>query len=221
MKRVPILLATSLAATLLAVAVGGCNDSSKPRITRVNVSPACGVAPVEVSATAYASGGDETGDPLGGNNNLELNWNFGDGGVGTTSVAYHTYAQPGQYNVVVTAVDPKGESTSASVPVTILPDSLVVEAGSNFPAGAVTTADTVRFHVAVSTCDVDFPAVTGDAVKLAFRWAMNDATHRVFTGPAPAFRFTTAGEYDVQLTVTYPAWAVTRRQTLHFSVTAP
>lgn len=221
MKRVSTLLAICLAACALALAASGCKQDSKPRITRMNVSPACGVVPVEVSATAYASGGDESGDPLGGNNNLEMAWNFGDGGNGSTSVAYHTYDTPGTYNVVVTAVDPAGESASATVPVVVLPDSLVVEGTTDFPSGTVTTADIVHFSATVTTCDVDFPAVPGDAVKLSFRWQMNDAGHHVYTGPSPAFKFTTAGEYDVNLTVTYAAWAVTRHQTIHLTVTAP
>jgi hypothetical protein len=221
MKRVSIRLAICLASVLLALLGAGCKENSKPRITRINVSPACGVVPVEVVATAYASGGDESGDPLGGNNNLEMNWAFGDGGNGSTSVAYHTFNQAGTYNVVVTAVDPAGETASATVPVTVLPDSLVVEPSTNFPSGTVTTSDIVHFAAAVTTCDVDFPGVPGDAVKLTFRWQMNDATHQVYTGSNPSFRFVTAGEYDVNLTVTYAAWAVTRHSTIHLTVTAP
>jgi PKD repeat protein len=221
MKRVTIPLAICLASALLAFMAAGCKEDSKPRITRMNVSPSCGVVPVEVIATAYVSGGDESGDPLGGNNNLEMTWNFGDGGAGATSVAYHTYTVPGEYNVVVTAVDPAGESTSATVPVTVLPDSLVLEVSTNFPGGTLTTADTVEFAVAVTSCDVNYPAVEGDAVKLAFRWEMNDPTNRVTTNPTPVFQFATPGVYDVELTVTYPAWAVTRHEFIQLTVIAP
>jgi hypothetical protein len=220
MKRVSKLLSICLATLALAFLATGCKEDNKPRITRMNVSPACGVAPVEVIATAYASGGDETGDPLGGNNGLDMNWNYGDGGTGSTSVSYHTYNTPGEYTVIVTATDPGGESASASVPVTVLADSLVVVASTNFPDGTVTTDDIVEFDASVVSCDVDFPAVAGDAVKLAFRWEMNDATNRVFTGSSPDFKFVTAGEYDVELSVTYPAWAVTRHQTIHLSVSS-
>lgn len=221
MKRVTIPSALCLVTLALAFLAPGCKEDSKPRITRMNVSPACGVAPVEVIATAYASGGDESGDPLGGNNNLEMAWTFGDGATGSTSVAYHTYSTAGDYMVSVTATDPAGETATASVPLVVLADSLVVEASTNFPGGTVTTADIVQFDAAVSSCDVDFPAVEGDAVKLTFRWEMNDATEQEFSGPSPRFRFLTPGEYDVELTVTYAAWAVTRRSTLHLTVTAP
>jgi hypothetical protein len=220
MKRVPILLATWFATVLLAFLATGCKEDSKPAITRLNVSPACGVVPVEVLATAYASGGDESGDPLGGGNNLEMAWAFGDGGAGSTAVAYHTYRDPGVYNVVVTATDPGGETASATVPVTVLADSLLIALSTNFPGGTVTTADVVKFEAAVSSCDVDFPAVSGDAVKLTFLWEMNDSLDQKFTGATPAFRFTQTGEYDIDLTVSYPAWAVTRTSSIHLTVTS-
>jgi len=220
MKRVPILLAICIAIGLLAVLATGCKEDTKPRITRLNVSPACGVAPVEVVATAYASGGDESGDPLGGGNNLEMTWAFGDGGTGSTSVAYHTYDLPGEYNVVVTARDPGGETTSATAPLTVLADSLTLELGTNFPGGTATTADVVKFEVAVASCDVNFPAVSGDSVKLTFLWEMNDSLNQKFTGATPAFRFSRAGEYEVELTVTYAAWAVTRKSSIHLTVTS-
>ncbi|MBK6733290.1 MAG: PKD domain-containing protein [bacterium] len=185
MKRVSKLLSICLATLALAFLATGCKEDNKPRITRMNVSPACGVAPVEVIATAYVSGGDETGDPLGGNNGLDMTWNYGDGGTGSTSVSYHTYNTPGEYTVVVTATDPGGEAASASVPVVVLPDSLVVEVSTNFPGNNPTTADVVRFDAVVQSCAVDYPAVPGDAVKLAFRWEMNDPTNRVFTEAQP------------------------------------
>lgn len=220
MKRVPILLATCIAIVLLAFLAAGCKEDSKPHITRLNVSPACGVVPVEVLATAYASGGDESGDPLGGGNNLEMAWAFGDGGSGSTSIAYHTYSVPGEYNVMVTATDPGGETTSAMVPVTVLADSLILDLSTNFPGGIVTTADVVKFDVAVASCDVDYPAVSGDSVKLTFLWEMNDSSGQKFTGASPAFRFAKVGEYDVELMVTYPAWAVTRHGSIHLTVTS-
>ncbi|MBK8165960.1 MAG: PKD domain-containing protein [bacterium] len=236
MKRVLTSTAICLAALSLALLAAGCKEDSKPRITRMNVTPVCGVAPVSVVATAYASGGDESGSPLGGNNNLEMSWQFGDGGTGSTTVAYHTYTEPDEYDVIVTATDPAGETASATMPIVVLPDSLVVAVTTNFGdpvAGPieVDTDDVVRFDASVYTCGVDYPTVPGDAVKLAFRWRMNDTAGRVFTEAQPGrqvtpegdpgVRFTEPGEYDVEMTVTYPAWAVTRHRTIHLSVSTP
>lgn len=231
MKRVLTVTAICLAVLSLALLAAGCKEDSKPRITRINVTPACGVAPVPVVATAYASGGDESGSPLGGNNNLEMTWQFGDGGTGATSVAYHTYTVAGEYDVIVTATDPAGETASAKVPIVVLPDSLVVEVATNFPNNDPTTDDVVRFDATVYTCGVDYPTVPGDAVKLAFRWRMNDTAGRVFTEAQPGrqvtpegdpgVRFTEPGVYDVEMTVTYPAWAVTRHRTIRLNVSSP
>ncbi len=231
MKRVSKLLSICLVTLLLALLAAGCKEDNKPRITRMDVNPACGVAPLEVIATAYVSGGDETGDPLGGNNGLDMNWNYGDGGTGSTSVSYHTYNAPGEYNVVVTAADPAGETASSTMPIVVLPDSLTVEVATNFPNNNPTTDDVVRFDVTVYTCGVDYPNVAGDAVKLAFRWTMNDDSGRVFTEARPGnwvtpegdpgVRFATPGVYDIELAVTYPSWAVTRHRTIRLTVGAP
>ncbi|MBM4129860.1 PKD domain-containing protein [bacterium] len=230
-KRVLTLTAICLAALSLVFLAAGCKEDSKPRITRLNVTPACGVVPVSVIATAYASGGDESGAPLGGNNNLDMTWLFGDGGTGRTSVTYHTYTVPGEYDVVVTAADPAGQTASATVPVVVLADSLLVAVTTNFPGNNPTTADVVRFDATVVSCALDYPTVLGDAVKLAFRWEMNDGSGRVFTEAQPGrqttpegdpgVRFTAPGVYDVELTVTYPAWAVTRHRTIRLTVSDP
>jgi len=215
MKRACLLL---LPAALLALAAVGCNDESQPRFTRVTISPPCGVVPLEVQGYAIVSGGDETGDPMGGNNNLEITWNFGDGGTGRTTRDFHTYQTPGDYTVTVTAKDPAGNTASTTRDVTVFADSLQVEANSNFPGGTVTVNDTIQFGFIARSCDIDFPAVPGDSVKVEILWEMHDPGDHVYKIAEPRFRFGTAGDYTVDLTVTYPAWAVTRRTQLQFAV---
>jgi len=223
MKRACMLLFPAL--MILAV-VAGCLDDdneSKPTFTRVRVTPECGVVPMSVEGYAILSGGNESGDPLGANNNLEVKWTFEEGGTGNTSIAYHTYQVPGDYNVIVVGKDPDGNTTTSTFPVTVLPDSLVMEAGSNFPDGACTCLDTVRFNMLAESCDVDYPVVLGDSVKLQFTWDMGDmggVDNTTYNVVAPEFRFRTPGVYDVEVAVFYPAWAVERRQTLTFNVAA-
>jgi len=162
MKRACMLLV--LALLLLTVATG-CQDESKPAFTRLRVTPECGVVPMDVEGYAVLSGGNETGDPLGGNNSLEIKWDFGDGGTGNTTIAYHRYYTEGEHTVTVTGRDPDGNVTTAQIQVTALSDSLIMLAGSDFPDGNVTTADTVRFQmIEVTSCDVDFPEVQGDSL---------------------------------------------------------
>ncbi len=219
MKRACMLLFPAL--MILAVVVGCNDDESKPIFTRVRVTPQCGVVPMDVEGYAILSGGNETGDPMGANNNLEIKWTFEEGETGNTSIAYHTFYKKGIYPIRVVGTDPDGNTTSAFFEVTVLPDSLVMTAGSDFPDGNVTTADTVRFNIDLNSCDIDYPAVLGDSVKVQFLWEMGDLDDTVYTVPAPEFRFRTAGVYDVEVSVFYPAWAVHRKQTLTFNVTDP
>ncbi len=218
MKRALLLLVPAL----LLLALADCSqDESKPTFTRLRVTPSCGVAPMAVEGYAILSGGNETGDPLGANNNLEIKWDFGDGGTGNTTIAYHTYKTHGIWPIIVTGTDPDGNTAVARDTVFVFPDSLVMQAGSDFPDGNVTTADTVRFDIMASSCGIDYPTVLGDSVKLEFHWVMGDADTTQYTVTAPEFRFDTPGQYEVKVSVFYPAWAVLRQQTLNFNVTDP
>jgi len=73
----------------------------------------------------------------------------------------------------------------------------------------------------IPSCDVDFPEVQGDSVKLEFKWEMGDADATEYNVVAPEFQFLAAGPYEVNVSVFYPAWAVVRQQTLNFNVTDP
>jgi hypothetical protein len=220
MKRACMLLVPAL--LLLAMATG-CQDQdeSKPTFTRLRVTPDCGVVPMGVEGYAILSGGNESGDPLGGNNNLEISWAFGDGGTGSTTIAYHQYLASGDYIVTVKGTDPDGNTTSATYPVTVLPDSLVMQVESNFPEGSLTTADILRFDIVLTSCDVDYPTVLGDSVKVEIKWKMGDAGGTEFNVIAPEYQYDTPGQYEVEVSVFYPAWAVVRKQTMTFNVTDP
>ena len=215
MKRAFLLLLP--AALLIFLAIAGCNDESKPSFTRVRVFPNCGVMPLQVEGLAIASGGNESGDPTGGNNNLEIDWDFGDGSTSQTSIAYHTFIEAGDYEVVVTATDPDGEKATATYGVTVLADTLDISASSDFPDGNVTTADIVHFGLRAAACDIN-PDVPGDYVKMSYRWVIDGTVVAVQT---PSYQFLIPGSYDVYLAATYPALAVTRRDTLSFTVTGP
>ena len=218
MRRALSLLLPAVLLVLLAVA--GCDDESNPKFSRIEASPTCGVAPMPVEFRAVATGGNEIGDPTGGNNNLEINWNFGDGGTGQTSVAYHTFQDPGVYTVIATANDPDGGNASISQEIVVYGDSLFIEASSNFPDGAITVNDTVRFNIMAESCQIH-PDVEDDYRNLVYDWEMNDGTGTVFTSRNPRYSFSTAGNWDVTVNVSYTALAITRRDTLHFTVTDP
>jgi PKD repeat protein len=217
MKRACLLLLPAM--LLIALAAPGCTDDhSKPIFTRVRVTPACGVAPMDTEVFAAVSGGNESGDPMGGTNNLEIAWNFGDGATSSTAISYNQYMEPGEYTITVTATDPDGETATSKVPVTVLADSLVIAVDSNFPDGNVTVGERIQFDLAAFSCDINFPTVPGDSVKMVYLWDMGAPGDSLFTGSMPSFTYAAAGTYDVNLAVTYPALAVTRRATLQFVV---
>jgi PKD repeat protein len=147
-----------------------------------------------------------------------VTWSWGDGTSGRTSRDFHVYDTAGEYTVTVTARDPEGNTATATHPVTVFADSLLLEATSNFPEGVVTTADTIQFGFRAESCDIDYPAVLGDSVKVQILWEMNDPGDNTYRLAQPRFRYTTPGDYTVDLTVTYPAWAVTRKSQLQFTV---
>ncbi|MFO7610587.1 MAG: PKD domain-containing protein [Candidatus Krumholzibacteriia bacterium] len=212
MKRTILILA----AGVLLLAAAGCKDENKPVITRIFASPACGVAPLQIEAYGVASGGNETGEATGGNNNLEFRWDFGDGATGSTAISYHTYRVPGEYTVSLRVEDPDGESAVRSVPVVVYADSLFVEATSS-ATGPVTTADTVSFDYRSGTCGVDADSESDRSSYLEQRWLMHDPGFTgggVYRGPTPRHTFSAPGTYDVELIVTYTGWAVTRRDTV-------
>jgi len=213
---------------LLALVATGCNDETEPEFTRLIINPQCGVVPLEIEGYATLTGGNETGDPTGGNNNLEITWDFGDGATGTTSIAYHVYREAGDYDVVVSAKDADGKTASISVPVTVRADTLSVEATSNFHGdlvnpgeeGLVTTGQDIHFTVFAESCTIDRD--NDDHYRnLSFVWRMNDSTGQIFESRDPVFSFDAPGTYEVSVAVSLPELAVTRHSSLTFIVTDP
>ncbi len=160
-----------------------------------------------------------TGDALGGTNTLDVNWTFGDGATGNTSISFHTYDTAGDYTITVTASDQDGNTTARSMPISVRSDSLIVNAASNFPSGQATTTDIIQFGLTAESCDINYPTRLDDEAKMVFLWQMGDPAGTVFDGPAPAFTYTAAGTYDVSLTVTYPQLAISRHATMQMVIT--
>lgn len=229
MKRAFLLLLPAVLLVFLSIA--GCNDETEPKFSRIRVYPECGVAPMLVDCLAITTGGDESGDPTGGNNNMTISWNFGDGGTSSTSISYHTFQLPGQYTVVATGEDPDGKTTSISQVVNVMADTLAIEVSSSLPDGFATTNDTIQFDVWALSCEIN-PEVDDDYRNLIFNWAMDDyytvttpdgdiEVEYEFSSRQPRFNFSEAGTYNVTVSVTYPALAATRQATLVFEVVSP
>lgn len=218
-----------LTALLVAVFFIGCKEETLPKITRIFVSESCGVVPMRVEVYGAASGGNETGDPTGGVNNLEYTWDFGDR-TGSTSISYHEYTGPapseGFYVITLTVTDPDGKSAAASDTVWAFNDSLTVAASMD-PSAGITTATPVTFDFLAATCAVD-PDSDDDYVKLTPVWHIQDPAFRdtinaeldstaIYYGRAPTHTFSEAGTFDAHLKVYYAEWDVFRN--VHMQVT--
>lgn len=115
-------------------------------------------------------------------------WDFGDGSTGTGAVADHRYAASGSYPVSLTVTDDKGLTGrfSSTVDVTKVNQSPTA-------AFQVTTTD-LRLEVDGSG------STDTDGTITAYAWTFGDGA--VANGPTAQHVYTTAGSYDVTLTVT-------------------
>lgn len=223
MKKLGVILfLAGLAAVMVAAGCG--TDDSKPVVTRLYASEACGVAPLSVEFRADASGG-APGDPTGGNSFLKMNWNFGDGSPVTSgsSIAYHSYADPDTYLVTVTAEDDDGNvSAPVSRPVVVLADSLAVSGFATFvgePVSAVSPCQPIVYSIRAHACD--FEPDTGFYERFLYTWTFNQAGGTVISHDArPVHRFTpgTLGPVEVQLLLEDPGRSITRRITVPVDV---
>jgi len=222
MKHLICLLLVLLVATVFA----GCKEETSPKITRINVSQDCGVVPLRIEVYGTASGGDESGDPTGGVNNLDYVWDFGDG-TGATSISYHEYTTPSPpdsfYVITLTVTDPDGKTDKSQAEVVAIADSLHIEATMT-PDTGITTATPVMFDYTAKTCGVD-PDFDQDYVKLSPAWHVMDPAFPdgevVYYGRTPTHTFAAPGTYDVRLNVFYAEWSVYRNVDLQVTVTGP
>ena len=99
---------SSAGQSLLVVVTGGSGEAT----VQVGVAPSTGAAPLAVTCWANVSGGNFSDD-------LQVSWEFGDGGTGTGSPVTHVFVDPGTFTVTATAQGESGESASGSYPITV------------------------------------------------------------------------------------------------------
>ena len=114
---------------VLALALPGCEEDLKPKITKFSATPRCDVlktmakAPgdttlvnvMEVRFFARAAGGNEFSDPTGANSPLKWHWDFGDGKTSSDRHPTHRYEKGGEFIVTLTVAGPQGKARRAKV----------------------------------------------------------------------------------------------------------
>jgi PKD repeat protein len=145
-SRIRGLIAPAIAGVALLLALPGCDEDTKPRITRLTATPACdeiktvtrvnldpsdsSVVSIDTLGTwmevrffARASGGNELSEPTGANSPLKWQWDFGDGNSASDVVGpTHRYLSPPQdgsqfYTVTLTVEDDDGDKDSRTMEV--------------------------------------------------------------------------------------------------------
>jgi len=118
-------------------------------------------------------------------NALGYSWSFGDGNFSSEFEPVHTYAAPGNYNIVLTAFNNCGQVTSEIFLDVLVPP--VASFTSTAPAGCVSHTVT---YTNTSTGIVD-----------NYDWLFPGGTPSSSTLENPTVVYATAGTYDVELTV--------------------
>ncbi len=163
-----------------------------PPVAALNVSPADGPVPLQVTADASAST-DTDLTPI-----ATYAFDFGDGTTVPAQAdasATHIYQQPGSYTVTVTVVDTGGLSSTATAPVTVHP--------SDYPPTAALTVTPTAGSVPLDvTADASGSTDPDDTPIATYTFDFGDGTS---TGaqPAPtaAHTYQLAGAYTVTVTV--------------------
>ena len=144
-----------------------------------SATPTNGVAPLDVSFTADATGGKPP---------YSFNWDFGDGETSTDQNPTHTYTTAGTYTATVEVVDSLGGSITSTQQITVHPTSGTVCAASK-ESGTVPLT-------------VDFTSTpNGGVLPYTYDWNYGDGTAHGTT-QNPSHTYTVAGTYTYSVTVT-------------------
>ncbi len=140
-----------------------------------------------------------TATDVGVNDTLTYSWNFGDG---TDAVigqnVNHTFADNGNYNVVLTVTDKDGAITSQTVEVTV--DNVAPVIVNIVKPSTIKEGEQVEFKATATDVGVNDP--------LTYSWNFGDGTDAVI-GQNVNHTFADNGNYNVVLTVTDKDGAVT------------
>ncbi len=156
---------------------GGSGSASPPTATIIATATASDS--FTFSSTASAANGASI---------VSYSWNFGDGVTATGSTGSHRYSASGTYTVVLTVVDSKGVSGTAST-------SVAPTVASPPPSVSITAVQT-----ALDTYDfTGIATASGGATIASYAWNFGDGS--TASGSATSHRYSVSGTFPVVLTV--------------------
>ncbi|MDI9633567.1 MAG: PKD domain-containing protein [Methanolinea sp.] len=141
-------------------------------------------APVQFSVTCTDPGSEDT--------IASVAWDFGDGSSGTGEFPTHTYADDGDYTVVVTVTDDDGATARKSIVVSVSNTAPVVTIGAD--ATEIDEGGSVSFTGTATDAGIhDDPT---------FAWDFGDGSPAVSDTLSPSHTYADNGLYTVTLTAT-------------------
>jgi RHS repeat-associated protein len=152
-------------------------------VAKFAATPVTGHAPLPVAFSAAESTDAE--GPIS-----TYTWNFGDGTTGAGSEINHTFADAGQYNVVLTVTDEKGASATAQTTISVLPPNIAPRALIRLSRSSGISPLMVELDGSGST--------DSDGTIAEYKWEFGDGT--TGTGTRISHEFGT-GTYNVTLKV--------------------
>jgi PKD repeat protein len=165
-------------------------------------TPTTGAAPLHVTFTGSASGGNPP---------YSFSWNFGDGSSPSSDQSpTHDYATDGSYTATLTVTDSAAATATGSVFITV---------GGGTPLSVTVTADKTTGAPPLAVNFTATPA--GGKPPYTFAWDFKDG--ETSTEQSPSHTFAADGDYNVTLTVTdSEAATVSANKPIHvLSVTPP
>jgi PKD repeat protein len=171
----------------------GAVTSQTVEVTVDNVAPAIAsiITPAKINEGESVEF-KATATDVGVNDTLTYEWNFGDG---TDAVigqnVNHTFADNGNYNVVLTVTDKDGAVTSQTVEVTV--DNVAPAIASIITPAKINEGESVEFKATATDVGIND--------TLTYLWNFGDGTNPVI-GDNITKTFINPGTYQITLTVT-------------------
>ncbi len=155
-------------------------DNDTPAAS-ASASPTSGLAPLEVSFSGTA---------VGGNQPVDYQWVFGDGSDPVNEQnTTHTYENPGTFNALLRVTDQDGDTATSEVTIDVIPNTV--------PTVSITATPTQG----IAPLNVNFTStVTDGSGQYEFAWDFGDGT--TSDQRNPSHRYDSGGTYTATLVVT-------------------